>query len=1835
MTNKKILGLDLGTNSIGWALIEIDHENGVVKVLGLGSRILPMDAGEIGDFESSGKIKSTAAGRTEKRGPRRMNERYMLRRDRLHLVLNLLDALPSHYKLEIDLERNGKKCGQFKKDKEPKIAHVPSNVDSKKKVFLFEDAYGAMLQDMGIENKKGSRVPRDWALYYLRQKALEKEITLEQLAWVLLSYNQKRGYEKLEVEDTSSKSNELREELDLQVKSVKSVTDADGKRFYEIRLSGNDGFVYKEYSEKQMTFENDLKEIVKVSKVDDQGNIDPKKTEFTVIDIYPLSIQNVVHQKEGGKHQFQLTYNNGWEETKVAAKYTFKYRDAGEKLFDYVVETSYDALGNIKKAQGKDRKLREPDFSDNSSDWTLLKKRTEKDALKFNVDQGFLNDDGSAKNYISPKIYSVLKNDAKSGIRTKIIGGLFQVVERKFYREELNQIISTQRSFHAKLNDTEVFERCVKTLYPKNETLADSLLSNKRSIEHLLTEDILLYQRPLKTKKSEIANCKHEIRSWKNAIDKKTGKSIEVVDEETGEISIKKEPVYHKVVSASHPYFQEFRIWDKLHGLKLMQLEKQVNGKLSTNVNVTEEYFTENTYQQLYAKLNKRKTLTHKQFLAFCKTNFKIKDIGNYVWNFPEDEELKGNETRVSFSTRFKRWGFSQSEFDQFLTQEREIELWHYLYSVNYRERKENSNKSLYTFFNRFLDNSEVSDDIKEKVVEDFANYPKFPSNYCAYSEKALKKLLPFIRMGEARFLGKFDISSNDADLKNINYDGTKIAAYLKPTDATLSKEERKSLEMRKQNLHETLWKHSVNERVDEILSRLDKVDFDVERPDFSKVVSDGEGTRYGELPYPKGLFNAFRGFNMANEFTSLDLTRTSYLVYGRHSELAEAKYWDSPEIIRKELHNELKQHSLNNPVAEKVILEMMQMVADIWDYYGEGQEKFFTGIHVEVGRELKKSAKQKKSLASNQKENRAQNKRLRMVLEEFLSTNTYKAKPKSSDHFERLKIVEDSARNQLNKKGYFDDKKYSKKDIENILNKPYIEKQDFDKYKLWIEQGYKSPYTNRIISLTDLFDGAKYNVDHVFPQASVTNDSLSNKVVCETDVNKMKSNQTGREFVNNPKERTFYSDAHKTDRNPKGEITIVDDITYVGIVRSQFSGYKKQILLSKEIPKEFTNSQLNNARHIARKAMELLSHVVREDGEIEFLSKNVLPVTGAVTGKLKSAWRLTEVWKELVAPRYKRLNELTESNLFGQEQISKSGHKYFDCNLNDGIRNKDESYDIKRIDHRHHALDALIIALCTRNHVNYINNFNADTRSKDIGKQKRLEAYRGTLKKKIRFTKKDDTQDDRNWYYMLPGEIRKQGDKTSSIATVLSKSYQYKGFTSFQRDYKEMILTALRHTVVTFKQNLRVINKTVNRYNNTPNKKVFVKQEGEKVGNKYNWAIRRSLGKATFYGKKNLNGEERAVIRKEVDSTFNSTKILTITDTGIQKILTNHLQQFDTLELSFEEAIVHYDALLEKAELESIVKNKKDYGFADINGLIQNLRENEFKKENTDYSKLNVFIEQVPERNFRDDEQFRKKIMEHPEIAFTPEQIEKMNEPKFMQRLNGGKRHTPIRKVRIARGFGKQRRLSENKHSVKFNQYVVNDSGSNLYLGFYERLYVNNDGENVRERKFKGIGLIELIKTLKLDGSNRHHPLPEKIIEGQHEYERKFTLSPLDLVYAPTKEEIEDPSSVDITAFTVEQLERIYKYVDGGGGIANFVPYSISKPIWKFHDNKKKAEIHKELSATGGTQISLDNLIKDEFGFGSQQTKNQNMIDGETSIKKICWKLEVNKLGNITNIVR
>src|ERR1700741_2606410 len=116
---KKILGLDLGTNSIGWALIQQDFQNKQGEILGMGSRIIPMSQDTLSEFNKGNSVSQTAT-RTGFRGKRHLRERHLLRRERLNRVLNILGFLPEHYASQIDFE---KRLGQFLENTEPKLVY--------------------------------------------------------------------------------------------------------------------------------------------------------------------------------------------------------------------------------------------------------------------------------------------------------------------------------------------------------------------------------------------------------------------------------------------------------------------------------------------------------------------------------------------------------------------------------------------------------------------------------------------------------------------------------------------------------------------------------------------------------------------------------------------------------------------------------------------------------------------------------------------------------------------------------------------------------------------------------------------------------------------------------------------------------------------------------------------------------------------------------------------------------------------------------------------------------------------------------------------------------------------------------------------------------------------------------------------------------------------------------------------------------------------------------------------------------------------------------------------------------------------------------------------------------------------------------------------------------------------------------------------------------------------------------------------------------------------------------------------------------------------------------
>lgn len=101
---KRVLGLDLGVGSIGWAYVKkTQTENDISEIVDLGVRIITYDnfsksdKGKVSESKNpvdefiAGKSVTPNAKRTNKRGARRSFQRYKLRRK------NLIEMLKIHH----------------------------------------------------------------------------------------------------------------------------------------------------------------------------------------------------------------------------------------------------------------------------------------------------------------------------------------------------------------------------------------------------------------------------------------------------------------------------------------------------------------------------------------------------------------------------------------------------------------------------------------------------------------------------------------------------------------------------------------------------------------------------------------------------------------------------------------------------------------------------------------------------------------------------------------------------------------------------------------------------------------------------------------------------------------------------------------------------------------------------------------------------------------------------------------------------------------------------------------------------------------------------------------------------------------------------------------------------------------------------------------------------------------------------------------------------------------------------------------------------------------------------------------------------------------------------------------------------------------------------------------------------------------------------------------------------------------------------------------------------------------------------------------------------------
>lgn len=260
--------------------------------------------------------------------------------------------------------------------------------------------------------------------------------------------------------------------------------------------------------------------------------------------------------------------------------------------------------------------------------------------------------------------------------------------------------------------------------------------------------------------------------------------------------------------------------------------------------------------------------------------------------------------------------------------------------------------------------------------------------------------------------------------------------------------------------------------------------------------------------------------------------------IYSEACALAGYRH-SATSLTREELDSqELKDHldilpknSLRNPVVEKILNQMANVVNEVIDTYGRPDE-----VRIELARELKKNAKEREDLTR------------------IISENTKEQ--------ERIK-----------------------KKLQSDFGPQYGSRNDIIRYRLWEElsaNGYKALYSNRQIPYELLFS-KEIDIEHIIPQARMFDDSFSNKTLEYRAINIEKGNATAIDFVADK-----WGEQGAADYKAR-----VDDLLKKGSISPAKA--KKLLMTQADIPDDFIDRDLRNTQYISRKAQEMLRTMVRD----------------------------------------------------------------------------------------------------------------------------------------------------------------------------------------------------------------------------------------------------------------------------------------------------------------------------------------------------------------------------------------------------------------------------------------------------------------------------------------------------------------------------------------------------------------------------------------------------------------------------------------------------------------
>lgn len=251
-----------------------------------------------------------------------------------------------------------------------------------------------------------------------------------------------------------------------------------------------------------------------------------------------------------------------------------------------------------------------------------------------------------------------------------------------------------------------------------------------------------------------------------------------------------------------------------------------------------------------------------------------------------------------------------------------------------------------------------------------------------------------------------------------------------------------------------------------------------------------------------------------------------------RHSKKSLTKEEKENRVYKDRLEI-LPKNSLRNPVVEKILNQMVNVINSIIDTYGKPDE-----IRIELARELKRNAKQREKMTA------AINKA-------------------ATDHEEYRKI------------------------IKTKFGLPRVSRNDIIRYKLYEElknNGYRTLYSNTYISPDpNVLFSKEFDIEHIIPQSRLFDDSFSNKTLELSSINREKGNDTAYDYVS-----TKYGAEGLGEYKKR-----IDALYQQGMIAK--TKYTKLMMDGSSIGEGFINRDLNDTQYIAKKAKEMLEELVKD----------------------------------------------------------------------------------------------------------------------------------------------------------------------------------------------------------------------------------------------------------------------------------------------------------------------------------------------------------------------------------------------------------------------------------------------------------------------------------------------------------------------------------------------------------------------------------------------------------------------------------------------------------------